>query len=119
MFVFLGFVFFGLGAVGAFVPVLPTTPFLLAAAGCFAKGSPRFNSWFLNTGLYRRHLAGFVRERAMTLRQKLAICVPVSVMLLIIAVFTPMLWARIIIGIALLIKWWFFLFRIATIPVSR
>ena len=53
-----GFAFFGLGALGAVVPVLPTTPFLLVAAFCFARSSDRLNAWFRSTRLYREVLEG-------------------------------------------------------------
>ena len=38
-----------IGLVGAVLPVLPTTPFMLLAAGCYVRASPRFYNWLLNT----------------------------------------------------------------------
>jgi len=43
-----GLAFVGIGIVGAFVPLLPTVVFMLVAAFCFARGSPRLHDWLLN-----------------------------------------------------------------------
>ena len=47
-FLFLGFTFVGLGFIGIIVPGMPTTVFMILAAACFAKSSPKFERWILN-----------------------------------------------------------------------
>ena len=76
-----GFVFFGLSMVGVVLPFIPTTPFLLVAAFCFARSSDRLNGWFKSTKLYRTVLEGYVQKRSMTMRAKLTILVPVTLLL--------------------------------------
>lgn len=77
----LGFVAFALGAVGVVIPVFPTTPFVLVAAFCFACSSERLNMWFKGTALYRKVLEGYASKRSMTVKAKLSIIVPVTVLL--------------------------------------
>lgn len=76
-----GLVSFGLGAVGAFVPLLPTTPFILLAAFCFARSSDRLDNWFHSTKLYKKVFEGYVSKHEMPLKAKLGILIPVTILL--------------------------------------
>ncbi|WP_195924264.1 YbaN family protein [Sarcina ventriculi] len=73
IYIAVGLIAFLLGAIGVILPVLPTTPFLLLASFCFAKGSERFHKWFTESKIYKKHLESFAKEKAMTLKQKITI----------------------------------------------
>ncbi len=59
-----------LGALGVFLPVLPTTPFLLLAAVCYARGSQRCHHWLLHNRLFGRYIRDYREGRGVTLRHK-------------------------------------------------
>ncbi|MGG7142819.1 YbaN family protein [Clostridium nigeriense] len=104
-----------LGATGVILPILPTTPFLLLASYCFAKGSDRFNNWFINTKLYKNHLDSFVKERAMTLKEKICILAFADFMLAFPLIFLDSLFMKLVIVVLILFKFYYFIFRIKTI----
>lgn len=104
-----------LGAAGVVLPVLPTTPFLLLSAWCFAKSSRRFHCWFISTQLYKNHLDSFVQHRSMTRKTKVSLLTFASLMLLAAMYFMNNLWLRLFLFALMLFKYYYFLFRIKTI----
>ena len=114
VYIVLGFLSLGIGAVGTFLPVLPTMPFLLAASFFFSKGSARFNNWFRSTKLYKNHFESLARDRAMALRSKITILGFASAMLVLAFVFSPSVYGRILILCMIGLKYYYFLFRIKT-----
>lgn len=109
------FFFLFLGMIGVVIPLLPTTPFLLTAAFFFAKGSQRFNRWFLSTRLYQNHLEEFLKTRAMTRQKKLWIVIPVSLMLFVTAALAQKTILRVVIFVLVMVIYYYFAFRIKTI----
>ena len=55
IYIFIGCISLGLGIIGVILPILPTVPFVLLAAFCFARSSERLDGWFKNTKLYREN----------------------------------------------------------------
>ena len=111
----LGFITLGLGLIGVILPILPTTPFLLMTSFCFAKRSERFHSWFTNTNIYKKHLESFVKERAMTLKQKVVLLSFVNFMLAFPLILVDVLPMRITIIVLIIIKLYYFIFKVKTI----
>ena len=70
IFLCLGWLFVGLGVVGAFLPVMPTTPFLLLAVACFARSSPRLEAWLMNHKQFGPPLRNWREKRAISVRAK-------------------------------------------------
>lgn len=70
----LGLICVGLGIIGAFLPLMPTTIFIILAAGCFARSSPRLESWLLEHPRFGRTLKAWRTHRAVPRRAKIAAC---------------------------------------------
>lgn len=102
LYIIIGCISLGLGIIGVIVPILPTVPFVLLAAFCFAKSSERLDGWFRNTKLYKENNM----KNSMTKQAK--ICIMCSVTLLMSIGFIMMGLKGIVVGnIVLLIVWIF------------
>ncbi|HGJ64832.1 TPA: DUF454 domain-containing protein [bacterium] len=92
----LGFTFLGLGFLGIFLPLLPTTPFLLLSVSCFYKSSQRFHSWLLNHKVFGKIIRNY-REKRIGLKTKwstliiLWLTIGISMYLFLYTVFVPIL----------------------------
>jgi len=66
-----GILAFCLGIIGVFIPFLPTTPFLLLAAGFFLKGSDRLYQWLINHKLFGKYIRNFREYKAIPIKTKI------------------------------------------------
>lgn len=103
-----GFISLGLGVVGIVLPILPTAPFLLLTSYCFVKSSKRFNQWFLNTKIYKKHLEPFLKTKSMTLKGELILLLGVSCMLITTLLLVNNLTVTIILTILIFFKYLYF-----------
>lgn len=67
----LGTLFLLLGIIGIFMPILPTTPFLLLATGCYARSSRRFYNWLMNHSAFGPLIVEWRTYRSIPWRVKL------------------------------------------------
>ena len=69
-FIALGCVSLALGTIGIVLPILPTVPFYLLTAFCFANSSERLHDWFIHTTVYKKYIGSYFRRRGMTKKAK-------------------------------------------------
>lgn len=102
LYIFIGCISLGLGIIGVILPILPTVPFVLLAAFCFARSSERLDGWLKNTKLYKENNM----KNGMTKQAKIRIMC--SVTLLMSIGFIMMRLKGIVVGnLVLLIVWIF------------
>ena len=66
-----GTFFVGLGILGIFLPILPTTPFLLLAAVCYARSSKKFYNWLLNNKWFGKYIKNYRERKGIPLKLKI------------------------------------------------
>ena len=61
----------GLGIIGIFIPILPTTPFLLLAAACYMRSSERSYQWLINNRIFGAYIRNYMEGKGMPVRIKI------------------------------------------------
>jgi uncharacterized membrane protein YbaN (DUF454 family) len=119
LFVVAGFLFLGLGAAGVVLPVLPATPFLLAASFCFLRGSTRLHRRLMSNPHVGPRLERF-RRQGLTRREKIGVYLTACAFIIPVIVLNPSPHLRIFLVLLLVTKGIvFLLIRTAPPGVSR
>ena len=117
IYIAVGCISLGLGALGTVLPILPTVPFLLLAAFCFARSAQRLHTWFVGTELYKKNLESFVQGKGMTRKTKLTILGSVTLLMgigFIMMKAVPV--GRAVLAVVWILHVIYFVFGVKTIP---
>lgn len=120
LYITVGCISLGLGALGAVLPLLPAFPFLLLAACCFGKSSERLHRWFTGTRLYKDNLESYVQGKGMTRKVKIRIMVTVTALMSIGFVLmhqVPV--GQIVLGGVWVFHILYFIFGVKTLPARK
>ncbi len=110
----LGTISTSLAVLGIILPVLPTTPLLLLALFCFSKSSKKFETWLINSDLYKNYLEEFVTERSMPLKRKVILVSFATTMMMFPLFILDYLFIKTIILLLLFYLYYYFIFKIKT-----
>ena len=122
LYIILGCVGVGLGAIGAVVPMLPACPFLMLAAFCFARSSEKLDRWFKGTKLYQDNLADYVAGRGMTVKTKVRIMITVTLLMsigFIMMGLKGIVTGCIVLGCVWLFHIIYFIWGVKTVPAAE
>ncbi len=98
-----GWAFFIVGLIGVFLPILPTTPFLLLAAGCFSKSSDKFYQWLMNMPHMGERLHDWRQHRVIGFKAKIFASVLILAAICYVAFFVHVsIWVKVIMALTCL-----------------
>ena len=92
VFLILGLLCVGLGLLGAILPVLPTTPFMILALGCFARSSERFHDWLYSHPLFGPPLQQWDQHRVIPPIAKLASVTAMAISMYVVVMYSSAPW---------------------------
>ena len=98
-----GIFFIGLAFIGAFLPLLPTTPFVLVAAACFAKSSPRLHKMLLANKIFGPMVYHWEKSRSIPKRAKIVALTSIFIATLWSCYILPTLWLKVL--VVVLVTW--------------
>lgn len=120
LFIAVGCICLALGTVGIVLPILPTVPFFMVTAFCFAKSSHRLHEWFVSSNMYKKHLQSFVEKRGMLMKTKLTILTTVTLLMGFgFAMMSRVPVARVILAVVWICHVIYFLFGVKTIKEEK
>ncbi len=93
-----GLVSVGLGIIGMFLPVMPSTVFFLIGLWAFSKSSVRFHSWLYTHPRFGQSLRDWHQHRAIPLKAKMAAVGLISLSFMVILVFVAQAWLLVLLG---------------------
>ena len=106
----LGWTFFGIGFAGAFLPVLPTTPFMLVSLWCFSRSSPRFHNWLYSHKFFGPPLQQWHEYRVIPLTAKIVALLFMTIALIYMHVFSVFaFWVKLMATTIIIYGAWFIL----------
>ncbi|KNC12854.1 YbaN family protein [Pseudomonas sp. RIT-PI-a] len=85
-----------LGVIGIFLPIMPTTPFLLLAAACFARSSPRFHAWLLGHPRLGPLLKAYLNGKGIPLKAKVLAIGSMWISIAVSCWLVPWPWLRVL-----------------------
>jgi uncharacterized membrane protein YbaN (DUF454 family) len=109
--IFAGTVCVGLGVLGMFLPLMPTTVFLLMAAYCYSRSSDRFHNWLLSNRWFGSYIKNYQGKKGITVKQKVTTLITlwasigVSIWLLDGGLWSTLILAAVAIGVTIHIFW--------------
>jgi uncharacterized protein len=107
----LGVIALALGAVGIFLPLLPTTPFVLLAAWCFLKSSPKAHDWIYHRSIFGPILQNWEENQVIEKPVKAIACGTILVSLIFMWIKVEILWLKVFVTVGLCIVSTFILTR--------
>jgi uncharacterized membrane protein YbaN (DUF454 family) len=93
---FVGWLSVVLGVIGIFLPVMPTTPFLLLAAACFMRTSPKFYKWLVGHPRLGKYLVYYLEGKGIPLKAKVYTIATMAISMSVTCYFVPVTAVRVL-----------------------